>query len=218
MRMSSYQPREKKTFWHHSWTLKFRKASQRAWVFLVSNSVLLLACRGHLGAADSNVGPAALSGSSNPLVSAVQGEAMTPQEAEKAFNRVVRATPGSPGTWRRIYLQPLPDAQPTNGNERLAAGTNLVPKDWTAVTNTTYEWRLPDGRRFTRKEELERDQSGRLTTRLYVSNDEGYWALHKHIAILYPKSSSARTPGAIEAPEDQPEYASGTINISPSGF
>jgi hypothetical protein len=154
---------------------------------VASASVLLSS--GARGLADSNIPPAALSGSTNVSVGAVPGQALTPEEAEQALKRLNRKIRG-PGTWRSTTLMFAPDPPDTNVIPGWLASSN-VTYGWPTSTNVTFAWRLPDGRRFMREEITERDQSGDSQSRLYVRNEQGYWALLKSVAILHPEVTNA---------------------------
>lgn len=124
--------------------------------------------------AESNAASAALAASTNGSTAQTSGETLKPQEAEQALTRLKEPTP-STGTWRRVSVQLPPDPSTKPMGE------------WDTTTNVVYLQLFPDGRRFVRKEITRRDKAGKFTRRLYVHNQEGYWAILQSVAILYPE-------------------------------
>jgi hypothetical protein len=124
--------------------------------------------------AGTNGLPQALAASTNSS----SEEMLKPEEAEQALKRLREPTP-SVGTWRRIRarLPPDPNSNPIG--------------EWDTTTNVVFVRRLPDGRFFVRKEITRRDKSGTFTRRLYVRNEEGYWAVLQSVAVLYPQETVA---------------------------
>jgi len=147
-------------------------------------STLVLLSSGASGLADSNIQTEPQFGYTNFSV-AVHGERLTREEAEQALLQLRETTSGV-GTWRRLTTRFEPDPPDTNVVPGWLASSN-VTYGWPTSTNVTYEWRSPDGRRFVREEIIELGKSGKCDSRLYVWNEEGYWALLKSSAILHPQ-------------------------------
>jgi len=151
-----------------------------AWMFLQSTTP---------GLADSNVPPVALAVSSN--LSVVAGTPLTPEEAEQALKRLSRKVPGA-GTWRRTRLEFEPDSLSTNAMPGWLQSSN-VTYGWPTSTNTVYEQLSPNGRVVVRKEISRLDSNGGVETKIYLRNGDGYWAVLKSAAVLFPESEASRS-------------------------
>jgi hypothetical protein len=95
--------------------------------------------------------------------------------------------------------------------------------EWDATTNVVYLHVQPGERRFARKERTRRDKSGRFTRRLYIRNEEGYWALLESVAILYPQPAAGSDRAAKQAAwwvsvEDSPQTNEGDVSLERPPF
>ncbi|SRR6266404_8270796 len=115
----------------------------------------------------------------NLLVASPSGQPLTTEEAKQALQRVrlggqpfqplsiFPAHPKAiPGTWRHLEINDDPD--------RDSSSTNIM-----------YEWRGPNGQLFKREEEASCRSNGDSKTQyhLRLQNEEGFWYVHKTIAI-----------------------------------
>lgn len=124
-------------------------------------------------------------------------EQLKAQDAEHALMRLNEAIP-RPGTWRRISVEFSPDPPDTNAIPASLLRSN-VAYGWPTVTNIVFKWLSPDGRTFVRKEIASLHSNGRAQTKIYLRDQEGYWAVLKGAAILFPETAASRRTNAVSS-------------------
>lgn len=109
-------------------------------------------------------------------------------QAKQALTNLNTPKPG-PGTWRKMDVIDAMDI---------------------IETNITYQWHGPDGRHLERSEDIHSATRGGKNAKrdpqptVTVRNEEGSWALHDRVAILWPPRADAASSEKSGAPTKSP--------------
>jgi hypothetical protein len=143
----------------------------------------------------------------NPSTGALRVERLPVEDATQILQRLRKPAlqqlyqPSiGDGTWRRVEITGDPGR---------------------VTTNIIFIWRRPDGQQLSRHEQISTYLNKPKTLHfLRVTNEEGGWAVHQRIAILYPKPppqvKKVRDPNIVferKWPLDLPEISGERIKI-----
>jgi hypothetical protein len=167
-------------------------------------TIVILGCSAVATAQQSSTGTES---PGNPSAGVLRVERLPVEDATQILQRLRKPAlqqlyqpPIGDGTWRRMEITGDPGR---------------------VTTNIIFIWRKPDGQILSRHEQITTYLNKSKTLHfLRVTNEEGGWAVHQRIAILYPKPlpqvKNVRDPNIVfesKLPLDLPEISGERIKI-----